>query len=227
MASFAPPLADDPLVLLVPGLHDSGPGHWQTRWESERDDCRRVELGRWSDPIRNLWVNRLNLALQRATRPVVLVAHSLGCHAVAWWAEYERPGFGDPVVGALLVAPPDVDDPATDPRLRRFAPTPESELPFPTILAASRDDPWLPIGKARRLARTWGARFADVGHAGHINAASNVGSWPFGQFLLARLIGRAEFEATRSEAEPSLGAPPAALLELAGSRAPSSFAAHQ
>jgi hypothetical protein len=57
------------------------------------------------------------LAIQRAEsagRPVVLVAHSLGCLAVAWWAEYERLANGLradlPVIGALLVAPPDVED---------------------------------------------------------------------------------------------------------------------
>lgn len=211
MAAQAAPAGRDPLVLLVPGLNDSGPGHWQTCWERERDDCRRVELGRWADPIRNLWVNKLNLELQRATRPVVLVAHSLGCLAVAWWAEYERPAFGEPVIGALLVAPPDVDSPDADPRLRRFAPTPESELPFPSIVAASRDDPYIAVGKARRLARAWGSRFADVGHAGHVNAASDVGSWPFGQFLLARLLGRARsVEGARFDRPAAL--PPAATL---------------
>ena len=177
---------DEPLVLLVPGLNDSGPGHWQTRWEQERDDCRRVELGRWSDPHRNTWVNKLNLALHRATRPVVLVAHSLGCHVVAWWAEYERPAFGQPVVGALLVAPPDVDQ-CTDARIRRFAPTPETPLPFPAIVVGSRDDPYAAVGSVRGMARRWGARFADAGNAGHINARSDLGAWDFGQFLLDRL----------------------------------------
>ena len=92
----------DPLTLLVPGLHDSGPGHWQTLWETSRPDARRVELGMWDDPHRNTWVNQLNLAIHRANRPVVLVAHSLGCLAVAWWAEYEQPAHGVPVIGALL-----------------------------------------------------------------------------------------------------------------------------
>lgn len=204
MGSQHPPAPREPLVLLVPGLNDSGPGHWQTRWESERDDCRRVELGRWADPIRNLWVNQLNLALHRAARPVVLVAHSLGCLAVAWWAEYERPRFGEPVIGALLVAPPDADDPAADPRLRRFAPTPESELPFPSIVVASQDDPYISQARARRMAQAWGSRFADAGAAGHINAQSDLGEWPFGQFLLDRLIGRS---CSQEEERPALPAP--------------------
>lgn len=180
--------AQEPLILLVPGLHDSGPDHWQTRWETERPDARRVELGMWDDPHRNTWVNKLNLAIHRAGRPVVLVAHSLGCLAVAWWAEYERPEFGNPVIGALLVAPPDVDHPGADPRLARFSACPRQELPFPSFLVASRNDPWCNQRTAYALARDWGCRFADAGDAGHINAEAGVGDWAFGQALLKQLL---------------------------------------
>ena len=77
-----------PLVLTVPGLGNSGAGHWQSLWEEQRADCRRVELGMWDQPHRNTWVNQLNLAIRAAAdnaqrRPVVLAAHSLGCLAVA------------------------------------------------------------------------------------------------------------------------------------------------
>src|SRR5262245_5536541 len=78
-----------PLVLTVPGLNNSGPAHWQTLWEQRLSDCRRVELGMWDKPHRNTWVNKLNLAIRTADRPVVLAAHSLGCIAVAWWAHFE------------------------------------------------------------------------------------------------------------------------------------------
>ena len=99
----------DPLLLTVPGLGDSGRRHWQSIWEHEREDCRKVELGMWDRPHRNTWVNKLNQAVADADRPVVLVAHSLGCHAVAWWNALERPGADGKVVGALLVAPPVID----------------------------------------------------------------------------------------------------------------------
>lgn len=178
-----------PLILTVPGLNNSGAGHWQTRWEQDLVDCRRIELGLWDDPHRNTWVNKINLAVHRADRPVVLVAHSLGCLAVAWWAEFERPQPGK-VAGALLVAPPDVEIRPIDRRLTRFAPFPHGELPFPSILVASRNDPYMGIGQARQLARTWGSRFADAGEVGHINAESDLGEWPFGQLLLASLAGR-------------------------------------
>lgn len=182
--------SSDPLILTVPGLNNSGPGHWQTAWEQRLPDCRRVDLGMWDDPHRNTWVNKLNLAIERAGRPVVLVAHSLGCFAVAWWAEFERPRADHPVIGALLVAPPDVEENARDRRLTRFAPVPPSELPFPSILVGSRNDPYMSIGQARRVARTWGSRFADAGEVGHINADSRLGDWAFGRLLLNQLLPR-------------------------------------
>lgn len=180
-----------PVILTVPGLGNSGPGHWQTIWEARLPRCRRVDLGLWEDPHRNTWVNKLNLAIQRAEGPVVLAAHSLGCLAVAWWAEYEQPGGpvdGGKVIGALLVAPPDVEERPLDRRLTRFAPVPESALPFPSILVASRNDPYLTMAQARRLARRWDARLADAGESGHINAASELGDWAFGRLLLNTLL---------------------------------------
>jgi len=180
-----------PVILTVPGLCNSGPGHWQTLWEARLPRCRRVDLGLWDDPHRNTWVNKLNLAIQRAEGPVVLAAHSLGCLAVAWWAEYEQPGGpveGGKVIGALLVAPPDVEDRPLDRRLTRFAPVPAGALPFPSVLVASRNDPYLTMAQARGLARRWGARLADAGEAGHINAASELGDWAFGRLLLNTLL---------------------------------------
>ena len=94
------------------------------------------------------------------------------------------------MIGALLVAPPDVDEGEPDPRLARFAPTPQQPFPFPSIVAASRNDPYIRFGRARRLAEAWGGRFADAGSIGHINAESDIGDWGFGRFLLHQLIGR-------------------------------------
>ncbi|MFM7349475.1 MAG: RBBP9/YdeN family alpha/beta hydrolase [Erythrobacter sp.] len=202
-------LAEDPLILIVPGLDNSGPDHWQTLWEAKLPDCERVELGMWDDPHRNTWVNKLNLAVHRARGPVILVAHSLGCHALAWWAEYEQPQWGNPVVGALLVAPPDIEREGVDERLVRFAPVPRRPLPFPAFLAASENDPYCSLRAARGLASDWGATFAYAGSIGHINAASGIEDWAFGQLLLAQLlrehrhrhgIGREEETATRRRA---------------------------
>ena len=180
----------EPLILLVPGLNNSGPGHWQTIWEATRSDCRRVQLGLWDRPHRNTWVNNLNHAVQGADRPVVLVAHSLGCLAVAWWAHLEDASQTSKVKGALLVAPPAVDHRLADPRVATFAPTPRGQLPFPAILVGSHNDDYMSFREVRNLARQWGCGFADAGKIGHINADSGIGEWHFGQFLLDRLLGK-------------------------------------
>lgn len=206
-----------PLVLVVPGLNNSGPGHWQTIWEETRGDCQRVDLGMWERPHRNTWINQLNLAVRQADRPVILAAHSLGCLAVAWWAALERPGADSPVLGALLVAPPEVDHRAHDSRVCTFAPTPSAPLPFPAILVGSHNDPYMGFRAARRLARTWGCSFADAGRVGHINADSGLGEWHFGQFLLEQLIKRAArpdragaFLPSDRHAQPPVAQPPVA-----------------
>lgn len=181
---------DHPVVLTVPGLDNSGPTHWQSIWERERPDCHRVDLGMWSEPRRNVWVTQLNNAITGVGRPVILVAHSLGCLAVAWWAAFEGQNYGTPVAGALLVAPPDVDCAGPEARLAGFGPAPKCILPFPSIVVASRNDPFISIERAHSLSKFWGSAFVDAGDAGHINAQSDLGDWPAGQELLEMLINR-------------------------------------
>jgi uncharacterized protein len=176
---------DWPLCLTVPGLGNSGRGHWQTLWERDRPDCARIDLGCWEAPIRNVWLSRIDQAVSAAGRPVVLVAHGLGCHAVAWWAALLGKAAARRVRGALLVAPP---DPARDPRLADFAPVPTAMLPFPSILVASRDDPGAGFGWSRELAGEWVSDFVDLGEAGHVNARARLGAWTPGQRLLDLLI---------------------------------------
>lgn len=183
--------ADDrnqPIVLTVPGLGGSGPSHWQTLWEDAQIAAGRVELGMWNGPHRNAWVTKLDQAIRTAKAPVILAAHSLGCLAVAWWASLATQTYGWPVAGALLVAPADVDRPDARPELKSFGPSPTTPLPFPSILVASTDDPWVSIERAHSMAVDWGSHFVDAGPQGHINAASGVGWWIEGQELLERVI---------------------------------------
>jgi predicted alpha/beta hydrolase family esterase len=188
MGSFAPFEAVAPTVLTVPGLGGSGPSHWQTLWEQARPDTVRVELGMWNTPHRNAWVTRLDEAIRRAEAPVVLAAHSLGCLAVAWWAQLSPQPYGWPVAGALLVAPADADRTAAQAELKAFAPTPRVSLPFPSIVVASSDDPWVSIERAHSMAADWGSLFVDAGPQGHLNAASGIGWWREGQALLDRVL---------------------------------------
>ncbi len=187
--------------LIVPGLHNSGPRHWQTRWEEVREDCVRVDLGAWSNPHRSHWITKLDLAIAYSDRPVVLVGHSLGCLAIAWWAALADQERLAQIAGALLVAPPDVERDHAKDVLQRFAPAPKVEFPFRALLVASRDDPYATPERSRIFARRWGAEFVDAGFLGHINSDSFLGDWPDGQRLLDQLTGR-----TSARPEMQLGA---------------------
>lgn len=184
-------LAVSPTILTVPGLGGSGPAHWQSLWEKSRPDTARVELGMWDRPHRNAWVGKLDQAIASARAPVILVAHSLGCVAVAWWAAMSPQPYGWPVAGALLVAPADVDRAHVADELTPFAPAPKQPLPFPSIVVASSDDPWVEVDRAHSLAVDWGSHFVDAGAHGHLNAASGLGRWPEGLELLERVLAAA------------------------------------
>ncbi len=174
----------------MPGLCCSGPDHWQSRWEELPWACARIELPDWDDPDPLAWVAAIDDAIAATAGPVVLAAHSLGCHAVVQWALSHPFAAQDRIIGALLVAPPDVDSEDADPRVARFAPSCAHALPFPAFLVASRDDGYARFDRSEKMARSWGASLIDLGKAGHINADSELGAWDEGQGLIARLSSR-------------------------------------
>jgi predicted alpha/beta hydrolase family esterase len=171
-------------VLLLPGYDDSGPGHWQSLWERAHPELRRVRQRSWTEPVCEEWVATLDAAIVAAPSPVVLVAHSLGCLTVAHHAiRHARP-----VRGALLVAPPNADDPTFPPIIKGFRPIPRQALPFRSVVVSSSDDWYMAPDDARALARAWGSRFVLLENAGHINADAGFGEWPLGERLLAELM---------------------------------------
>jgi predicted alpha/beta hydrolase family esterase len=103
-ASLETPLADAS-VLVIPGWNGSGAGHWQTLWEQKYPGFRRVVQHNWTRPSREDWIARNDAHLGRAEVPAFLVAHTLGCLAVAHWAAAAGKK-ADHVEGAFLVAPP-------------------------------------------------------------------------------------------------------------------------
>ncbi|MFP2905384.1 RBBP9/YdeN family alpha/beta hydrolase [Pyxidicoccus sp. 3LFB2] len=176
-----------PSIFILPGLYSSGPEHWQTHWERERTDCRRVEQAEWNTPRREDWVATLERALTDSPRPVVLVAHSLACILVAHWAAAHPASHGR-VLGALLVAPSDTEAPGFPQGTTGFAPMPRQRLPFPSVVVASSDDTFITVERVTGLASDWGARLVNVGARGHLGSAARLGSWPEGQALLQELL---------------------------------------
>jgi predicted alpha/beta hydrolase family esterase len=181
-------------ILIIPGWSNSGPDHWQSRWERNLRTARRVEQDDWLAPDRHRWVGRVIEAIASCTRPVVLVGHSLGVPTIAHAARKLPRGA---VQGAFLVGPADVDNAASWPATEGqtyssayggFAPIPLDPLPFPSRLIASSTDPYCSIERAQQLGSAWGSDLSIIANAGHINAESGHGPWPeglltFGVFL--------------------------------------------
>jgi len=175
-------------ILILPGLGNSGPGHWQRRWEERLRNGRVVEQDNWDSPQRDVWVDQIEQQIIYATRPVVVVAHSLGVSALVHAAQRLK---DTKVRGAFLVSAPDLEfNPDVPPPTLAFRDVPRDPLPFPSMLVASSSDPYCSLDRAVEFATCWGSDFHVAGDAGHINIASGHGPWPEGLLMFTRLMQR-------------------------------------
>jgi uncharacterized protein len=172
-------------VLLLPGLYDSGPDHWQSHWERTIPNAVRIVQHDWETPVREDWVATLDRAVTEYGPDTVLVGHSTACALISFWAEETT----RTVRGALIVAPSDTEAASYPKGPRGWCPMPASRLPFPSIVVASTNDEYVSLARAREFAESWGSIFVSIGEAGHINSASGLGDWPRGRELLAELVG--------------------------------------
>jgi predicted alpha/beta hydrolase family esterase len=164
-------------VLIVPGLHNSGPEHWQTRWQHLYPAFERVEQDDWEHPDLPIWSQRLQQQLQQSRRPTIIIAHSFGCLTTMHAA-----GRFSHVAAALLVAPADPQ------KFGVAAELSNARLPCPSVVIGSADDPWMASHRASHWADTWRSGFINVGALGHINAESGLGDWPDGLRQLTSLL---------------------------------------
>lgn len=164
------------MTLIVPGLGDSGPNHWQTWLEDQLPQTKRVTQADWGLPDLSSWSSRIQAAVEACPSPPTIVAHSFGVLAAV-----HASNRAHRVGAALLVAPADPM------RFGYASQLPRHPLPFPAILVASRDDPWMSFEQAATWADRWGARLEDAGRVAHINTDSGHGPWPPALCLLAEL----------------------------------------
>jgi predicted alpha/beta hydrolase family esterase len=174
-------------ILIVPGLGNSGPEHWQSRWEAKLSTARRIDLADWTSARRGNWVDAIAAAVEHSTRPAILVAHSIGVVAVANAAER----LAGRIAGAFLVAVSDWERPNLIPGVTTdMVPIPLTPLPFRSVLIASNDDPYCEIQRASDFAEAWGSDFVDAGACGHINVESGHGPWPEGLMRFAGFLSK-------------------------------------
>lgn len=172
-------------VLVIPGLHGSGPDHWQTWLQSHFRGAVRVVQSDWSRPDLEVWADRVAETLDNAAPgPWVAVAHSFGCLTLA--RHLQRLGGRSPIKAALLVAP------AEPSRFEVEARLPHGPLPVPVRLFASANDPWMSLESAQHWAARWAARVVNLGEVGHINVESGFGPFPMAKRTVETLIQKIE-----------------------------------
>lgn len=178
--------------LILPCRDNSGADHWQTHWQSSLPNMTRVEQDEWFAPNFGPWSERLDEYVARCVRPVILIAHSLGTSLIMRWAPTADCSR---VAGAFMVAPSDRGEADVWPDGRRsgFAPMILDPFAFPSMVLASRNDPYVSFDRAKVFARAWGSDLIDMGLAGHMGNSEKLGVWPaglvhFGSFL-ARVGG--------------------------------------
>jgi len=177
-----------PKLVIVPGLGDSGPQHWQTLWE-QKYGAARVRQDDPDAPNPERWTARLQEVVEATPGDLVLVGHSSGSLTIVEWAQ--RYGEHARVKGALLVAPSDAEDEdvqAEYPVIAAMAPVPMQPLPFPALVVCSENDPYVSFGRAEQMADAWGAEVVSAGEVGHINVVSGHGEWAEGEVLLSECL---------------------------------------
>lgn len=159
-----------PPVLIVPGLHNSGPDHWQSRWHRQHPHWQRITGQPWQDPDLTIWSEQVASWLRANTEPVHIIAHSFGTLASLVAARR----YPERVASLFLVAP-------ADPALLQID---EQALSLPAaapgVIVGSRNDPWMSTDRLQHWQRVWNLPALDAGAAGHINAASGHGDWAEG-----------------------------------------------
>ena len=181
-------------VLIVPGLRDAVPQHWQTLLETQLRDRGQPVVAVPPMGRDNLDCAAKVAAIERGAQaiegPLVVVAHSGGVVMVAHWARQTT----RKVAAALLATPPDFEQPMPEGyptidalRAGGWLPVPRGALPFHSIVAASRNDPLARFERVEVMAEDWGSELVDLGEVGHLNPASGFGTWPRAQEFIGRL----------------------------------------
>ena len=172
-------------VLTVPGIGNSEPGHWQSIWERRYPGVTRVMQRDWDQPVCSEWVVAVEAAVAASAQPPVIVAHSLGCLAVAHWAF----SSAREVAGLVLVAAPDPEGANFPAAATGFAPVPPAIRGRRALIISSSNDPYGNTRWSRQLAEAYRAELIELTNAGHINVASGLGEWQEGWNRVSAFAG--------------------------------------
>ncbi|MDI3408146.1 RBBP9/YdeN family alpha/beta hydrolase [Streptomyces cavernicola] len=173
-----------PTVVIVPGLRDHVPQHWQTLLADRLDDARLLPPLETDRLNRHAHVAVLQRTLAQILGPVVLVAHSAGVITTVHWAAQHH----HEVRGALLATPPDLTPPLLEGHpspdalhAGGWTPVPMKPLPFPASSRPAPTTPWPPTTTPQMCvphpATPARSKRQALGPVGHLNPASGYGTW--------------------------------------------------
>lgn len=168
--------------VLIPGRYDSSHDHWQSCWERQVPIWHRLVQRNWDEPDIDRWVGSTRRLLAQQKRRAILVGHSLGALASCCVA-VDHPEF---VAGIMLVAPAEPSKFEAEERI------PTVDLGVPSMLVASRNDPFMSFHRAEYWASVWQSELVDIGEAGHINTESGFGNWPYGLEVVRALVTKVD-----------------------------------
>ena len=171
---------DNVWLVTIPGWQGSGLRHWQTCWEKGYPFSLRVEQQDWQRPDRETWAHAMDNTLRQLPGKAMLVAHSLGCLTVVHWAAQASMREQALIKGALLVAPPDLDNDHTRSVMPAsgFLPLPQHCQPFPTHVVASSNDTYCSLAVAQSMAVAWGRHLPISGNK---VISTNCPAWVIGR----------------------------------------------
>lgn len=110
-------------------------------------------------PDLRTWARNVRRAIDMARGRVWLIAHSFGCLDSVRAAADRL----DRIAGAMLVAP-------VDPfKFRAAGLLRVGPFPFPSVVVASANDPWMRLTSAAYWSEQWGSRLLNLGVADYIN----------------------------------------------------------
>ncbi len=125
-------------------------------------DLSRFQTGRWALQLDSVFAKR--------TQPVCVVAHGVAALAVAWWAQLSPRSYMKSISGAIFVAPLSIGL-GQDGIAAAARGGPITQLPFPSIVAASSD---FGIDQMRTFAEGWGSYFIGFSSGGSERHASLI-----------------------------------------------------
>ena len=166
-------------VLLLHGWGGSDYPHWQSWLAGElARDYGTVSfplLDHPHFPTKNRWMRQVK-GILADFRPDIVLCHSL---ANTLWFHLCHEGEIAPVKELFLIAPPRLN--CTLDTIKTFFPVtpPENLFAEEARLVTSTDDPYMTPEEAKSLQTALGIPMEVLENAGHINADSGYGEWPW------------------------------------------------